>query len=717
MPITINGPSQTSYPLSSTARSGIPLSMGGLIQFGSNDKLPSPYIYTDDFQVALTSGVYVHDDRLNNQNAFAMAQSTMSTTNKVLDTGFAGLGVFGHPDWDDATVRVRLLFNPLNGPGPNPGIYWHYSPTRTTLTNDPLLSYAVAFLSPGGLGIWKSINGVVTTGLAGGGPAPTNNTWYWLEFGSVGTLYTATTYADVNGVQGSVIFTCSATITDPQIIRGSAGLGNVNTFNQSPRYGAALLSDDMEVAGSTQTLWRSMGTDAKGNLNSWALDVGSAGSSAANVISLLVNSQYKGGHADWGDCTFTQRFIFATGNQHVFNLHRVSSTNKVWFQIGATPNLWKQVAGTNTSLGNTGAVTFVNATAYWIRLAASGTTITAKVFADAAGALGAQMGATVTATVSDAAIQNGTVGIEAIGGTCQFGGAFASVSTVTGPAPADWTVSGSTTSVEPAFCYSGVSPFNGSLSLSIYCATTSDYGFWYRTATTTYSNSVWNISYYAKSPGTENVYIDDPGNDNTTFSSAGAWTQRQFNFTPAAGSYRIYLRTGSSSPTSTVGTYYFDAFTVSLVNPTTPFILVYCNMPTNALPYNGSGAGADCASYAWSAIAPLAPSQRSLSIFHPTVNAWGFFQAGWTVVPNVPTTASMYIKGPAGGSAGSGSLCAFGGIPDIGTFLSPAINPFTGDWQYLSFTFTPGGVDQELTNMRMQASNNSGLTAGTYYFQ
>src|SRR5579859_4216410 len=69
-----------------------------------------------------------------------------------------------------------------------------------------------------------------------------------------------------------------------------------------------LFSDSFETAGTTQTLWKSLGTDATGTLTYWTTVAGSP-TISANVVSVPNSATLKGGHIDWTDITLQVRFL------------------------------------------------------------------------------------------------------------------------------------------------------------------------------------------------------------------------------------------------------------------------------------------------------------------------------------------------------------------------------------------------------------------------
>lgn len=184
------------------------------------------------------------------------------------------------------------------------------------------------------------------------------------------------------------------------------------------------------------------------------------------------------------------RFLWTTGLIPQFNVHWTDVNNHVDFTIQqASLQLDKYVAGVQTtSLGTGGVISLVTSTQYWIQINITGTTFSAQIYADNAGAinLASPVGTAVTGTIGESILQAGQIGLWAIAGTCTFGGAFATVCQAIAPCPstpgkdpnafAGWTrgvVAG-----EPAFCWSKVNPYNGTYSLSIYNAHSSGDGYW-----------------------------------------------------------------------------------------------------------------------------------------------------------------------------------------------------------------------------------------------
>jgi hypothetical protein len=320
---------------------------------------------------------------------------------------------------------------------------------------------------------------------------------------------------------------------------------------------ASVFSDSFEntARATTQTLFRSIGTDATGTLNAWTSDNGSA-SIAANVVTYGANSRHHAGHPDWGDMTLQARFKFTTNSTPTVIVHQSPDLGSyVYGECDGTHlNLNRvllNVFGTAVSV----VVPLVNGTQYWFQVVCAGNTYTVKIFADNAGAinLGSQVGATASGTFGDA-IPTGVIALGTIigGGSVgtTFGGAFANVCQVTGPAPAGWTPS--VGGGEPAFCWSAKAPFSGARSLSITTTGAVDNGYWRAPALPSSGSGTVAVAIKtSQAVGSVGCYwggwIIGPGIPG----GAGPWQQLSGAATFNAAGFGLYAENGA-------GTSYFD---------------------------------------------------------------------------------------------------------------------------------------------------------------
>ena len=246
-----------------------------------------------------------------------------------------------------------------------------------------------------------------------------------------------------------------------------------------------LFGDSLEVAAynpTTGTLWHSLGNEP-GTDNSiayWTVTAG-AFTFASNLASVsTATGTMVGGHADWDNYTFWVRFKMDTGGFVQGFVRYVDANNYIFVNMQAgVLSINKRIAGTNTGLANT-SFSPVNGNFYWFKIAVSGPTVTASIYNDSGGAVGAIGAGPVVDTVTDSAVVRGKVGVSGQTTSVQFGGAFANVCYVTGPVPQfqtkNWTPG--VQAGEPAFAWSVQQDFTGTRSLSIYSPIAAGQGFW-----------------------------------------------------------------------------------------------------------------------------------------------------------------------------------------------------------------------------------------------
>jgi hypothetical protein len=242
--------------------------------------------------------------------------------------------------------------------------------------------------------------------------------------------------------------------------------------------GTAIASDDIEtlVGSNDQAAFRSLGgSGADGTLNAWSQDVG-AFSIASGVVTVPANASARmhAGSPEWTDGRYRVRVNWVTGAMFRGLVHFADANNFIRLQLTGTAfALFKLVGGVQTSV-NSQATTPVNGTWYWIELVCSGTTYTATLYADTAGAIGAQIVTTGAQTIADAAVQAGSIGVGS-GAAVSFtlGGLFDDV--------CSWYTDGhgyavTVTSGEPAFAVTKTAPYAGTYALAITAAHSSAQG-------------------------------------------------------------------------------------------------------------------------------------------------------------------------------------------------------------------------------------------------
>jgi hypothetical protein len=144
-------------------------------------------------------------------------------------------------------------------------------------------------------------------------------------------------------------------------------------------------------------------SDNVANVNSYAVQAGSAPTVASSVMTLVAGARVAFGSPGWSHLNLWQlRFKWVTGLTARFYLHYTDASNHL--RAEATGTSWAlihTVAGTPTIA--TGAVTLTNGNFYWIKVtqfpwpAPSATVappyLTASLFNDSAGSVGSLMGA------------------------------------------------------------------------------------------------------------------------------------------------------------------------------------------------------------------------------------------------------------------------------------------------------------------------------------
>lgn len=229
--------------------------------------------------------------------------------------------------------------------------------------------------------------------------------------------------------------------------------------------------------------------DALTTANAFSLASGSAASLAANVLTVPAASYQAFGHPEWQDGTLTVRVKFATNAKPALLWHFIGAawtggntgrnltgqyqTEKVY--LDGTTMFLQGITGGVTTTASSVAAALTNGTWYWLRISSTGTSYTATLYADNAGAQGAQI-ATTTAAVTASNYGCAMLGNDGTA-ACSFGGNFVNVLTVTGPVPVGWSFVQLGSDVASG-CWYGILANQGRLTLSVYCPTVNAVGQW-----------------------------------------------------------------------------------------------------------------------------------------------------------------------------------------------------------------------------------------------
>lgn len=374
------------------------------------------------------------------------------------------------------------------------------------------------------------------------------------------------------------------------------------------------LQSNFEAADPASTLavlLRSIGTDATGLLltsggGAWTALVG-APTIAANVVTLPAGCLMKVGHAEWWDCMPHLRWQWATGGTFDVRVHLTDGNN--WVRAycdGINLVIQKMVAGVASGSLAQSAAALVNGTQYWIELRAQGTTYTAFLYADSAGAVGAPI-TNCSVVITDPALKTGAVAVGAAGATLHMGGAFASVFWVAGPAPAGWQPgTNNWTLGEAAFCWTKSTVFAGAGALSIYRASAgTDNAYWWAPAAVPAGTYV--LTGQLRATGTANAYMQiDSAGISGSVADDSQWhpivSAPLVN--PGANIARCMFTTG-------VGTAYYDTFVASKQVSSVPGIPYYLQPGIEQVPLSGSVSPGTSTSWTF----PYAGSVRTNLLF------------------------------------------------------------------------------------------------------
>jgi hypothetical protein len=282
--------------------------------------------------------------------------------------------------------------------------------------------------------------------------------------------------------------------------------------------------------------------DPFADLNAWTLESGLTFTVAANVVSNAAGSNRMSfGHSEWWDIAAgTQlRFKWVTGGGAYLFLRYTDASNYVFlYADGTNVSIQKRVAGIDSNVSGNIAAALVSGNWYWFNPVITGSSYSATLVNDNAGANTGTTVATITAqTIADAVHATGRMAVQMDGGAgTQIGGAFANVCRVVIAAPPGWTPTVSTG--VPAFCVSKTTKFGGINALATYNKHAGASGYWTQSsavAAGTYTAS-GRIKTSAAIGGT-GAYIDIPfvGSPSTPITGTKDWQPSSTTYTTALG--------------------------------------------------------------------------------------------------------------------------------------------------------------------------------------
>ncbi|HEX9036959.1 MAG TPA: hypothetical protein VF808_08215, partial [Ktedonobacterales bacterium] len=184
--------------------------------------------------------------------------------------------------------------------------------------------------------------------------------------------------------------------------------------------------------------------DPMANTNAYA---GTGASAAASVLTIAAAAFVTFGSPGWGaPNAWTLRFQWITGLTGSFYLHYVNGSNFLRCVVSGTSlQLIHTIAGVSTTLA-TATIALVTGTFYWLTLtqyptvAGNPPLVQATLYADSAGAKGAQTATIGPAATADAVTAlSGRCALGASGAALAIGGAFSNVFTVSLFGPGGWT--------------------------------------------------------------------------------------------------------------------------------------------------------------------------------------------------------------------------------------------------------------------------------------
>jgi hypothetical protein len=203
-------------------------------------------------------------------------------------------------------------------------------------------------------------------------------------------------------------------------------------------------------------------SDSFANSNAYSVQVGSALSVGANVLTVPSGTRASFGSPAWGAVNKWQtRFQFATGLTATWYLHWTDANNTLACVVtGSSIALTHTVGGSAHSLASN-TPTLTNGTWYWLVLtqfpgpgSSEALDVAATLYADSTGAIGSAVssGGASGPTYDGVTAVAGQPQIAASGASLNLGGAYSNVHTVSLFGPGGWTFSGT----------SGTGPCSGS---------------------------------------------------------------------------------------------------------------------------------------------------------------------------------------------------------------------------------------------------------------
>lgn len=324
--------------------------------------------------------------------------------------------------------------------------------------------------------------------------------------------------------------------------------------------------------GPEDPIWRSLfvslGSNGDNTVNAYTTFSGLSGTGfAAHVWDLGGTGAVAFGHPDWRDGKIWARTLYNPTSAgatpvpgvgwHVAGPKSAPTSWVIGMINSGGMNVWKNISGAITNQGGV-SFTVVNNTWYWIMVQSVGTLFTVTVYADSAGAIGAQL-ATFSVTIADPEVAQGCASIQNVNtfnATTRWGGNFPNTILVQGPVPLGWTFGQGTG--EPSWGWSASKSFAGSKSLSIYNAHSSAQAWWQSPllpfVANPYTEVVQGWGLTGSAPA--NFYADiEFGGGSPNMPTDSAWHQMSATHSPGAGYHVELIAYGA-------GLYYYDNLAV-----------------------------------------------------------------------------------------------------------------------------------------------------------
>lgn len=282
---------------------------------------------------------------------------------------------------------------------------------------------------------------------------------------------------------------------------------------------------------------------------------------AANVVTPVNGTIYVAGHTEWWDWAAGSqlRFKWVTSGALYFYIRYTDANN--WVRVsadGTNINISKAIAGTITSITSVAAA-LVTGNWYWFNPVITGTTYSATLVNDNAGANTGTTVATIgNTTISDSAVATGPMAVQTGGAAITIGGNFADVCLVKIAAPPGWVAT--VNAGVPAFCVSKTTKFSGTYSLSIFNNDSGANARWDNswtaaaTATHTASGRVKTSSVAGAGTGANIIASAGAGTPSAgSFAGTNDWTVRSASGSITAGGQALTCNLDTAS-----GTAWFD---------------------------------------------------------------------------------------------------------------------------------------------------------------